>query len=500
MIGISEAEKEQRCLQIKRTVASEALQNQQPSLWTFPDPNAEAPPADPKAAAKGAPPPEQPADALEVADDPETGGLFLSHVWGEPEWWTELFGSTQFKVTKHQQVSSALQCASSHHPSRPELIPPQKETRVWVDRTSLPDPVVPFDHPFEELTLGTYAMPVKDLKNMFPKPEYHIDAEGYTMVRIPDGGFRFEATMNLRKWDEIGRPLERTTPMPVEWDIPPGVYHVRSAKVIPEDRVSPSEAGEKTEFKPFREHLRKWCANLRLRDEVWVEFTLGSIRAECMLLAETMLALHGGLLAVVTWNYFDRLWPFVEWTVYSARRGPDRIQLAADHFTGAALVEYHRAIRRLSVDKAGVRDTRDRELLLGMLRRIFKCDTTLTTDGFVKPDPRKLTEANKVPITDYSAVERYARVTAIAVFAHEACEVANRKPTAGDEFGWAALAGELGSLALEAALKKWKPLDWDELAATKQQEKAERYDLLVEDWWTGKMLPVLEEERKLAMR
>lgn len=255
------------------------------------------------------------------------------------------------------------------------------------------------------------------------------------------------------------------------------------------------------EFRPFAEHLRKWSASLRLRDEVWVEFSLGSIRAEVMLLSETMLALHSGLLAVVTWNYFDRLWPFVEWTVYCARRGPNRIQLASDHFVGPAIVEYQRAIRRLSVDKAGCRDPRDRPLLLGMLKRIFKCETRWETDGFAKPLDGSLTEPNRVAITDYSAVERYARATAIAVFAHEAADVANRTKAAGDEFGWAALAGELGLLDLQAALAKMKPLDWEELAQTKPPEDHDAvYDALVDDWWLGKVLPVLEDERKLAMR
>merc|ERR1719359_2086582 len=307
--------------------------------------------------------------------------------------------------------------------------------------------------------------------------------------------------MNLRKWDDVGRPLAKTTPHPVAWQMPPGRYHVRSAKVIPEDRVSPDEASRKAEFRPFVEQMRTWSAQLRLRDEVWIEFTLGSIRAECMLLAETMLALHGGLLAQVNWNYFDRLWPFVEWTVYCARRGPNRVQLASDHFVGAAVVEYHRALRRLSVEKMGCRDPRDRELLLGMLKRLFKCDTKLQTESYKKPAAgQQAMEANKVLKTDYSAVERYARATAIAVFAHEAANVATRRPTAGDEFGWAALAGELGLIDLEAALKKCKPFDWDELAATNPADERDAcFDALVEDWWHGKVLPVLEDERKLAM-
>lgn len=265
--------------------------------------------------------------------------------------------------------------------------------------------------------------------------------------------------------------------------------------------MSPQAAAQKVQFRPFAEQLRTWSNELRLTDEVWVEFTLGSIRAECMMLNETMLALHDGLLAAVTWNYFDRLWPFVEWTVYCARRGPNRVQLATDHFVGAALVEYQRAIRRLSVENAGYRDVRDRDLLLGMLKRIFKCDTRSETECFTKPKDGRLIEPIKAAITDYSAVERYARATAIAVFAHEAADVANRKPGAGDESGWAALAGELGLIDLEAALKKCKPFDWDELAALRPvEERADAFDDLVEEWWTGIVLPVLEDERQLAVR
>ncbi|CAL1152396.1 unnamed protein product [Cladocopium goreaui] len=53
---------------------------------------------------------------------------------------------------------------------------------------------------------------------------------------------------------------------------------------------------------PLTEQLRRWCARLALREEVWLEFTLGSLRAECLLLADTMLVrmtMHAGLVAVV---------------------------------------------------------------------------------------------------------------------------------------------------------------------------------------------------------
>lgn len=497
---MSRSEEERRSLQLIRTVTSEALQASANDLWIYPDPNAEPPPPPDPKAAKGAPPPdEDDAGPLKAENDPDGGGLFLSHVWEEPNCWSSVFGAGSFKVSKHLQVCASLQRAADH---RKDLFRPGQEPRVWVDCASLPDPVVPYDHPLEELTLGTYAMPVQDLKAMLPKVEGSINAGGYTILHLEEG-HRFEGTMNLREWDDNGRPLEATTQQTVEWEIPPGWYHVRSAFVIAEDRVSPAEAQSKEHFRPVTEQMRAWCKKLKLRDEVWVEFTLGSIRAECLLLAEPMLALHGGLLAVVTWNYFDRLWPFVEWTVFCARRGPARVHLAADHFAGPAIVEYHRAIRRISVNNMGCRDPRDRELLLGMIKRLFKCDTTERTMSYDKPADGSLQrECIRESVTDYSAVERYARATAIAVFAHEAAPVASRSPGAGDEAGWAALAGELGLMQLQQALKKCKPYDWEKAAeASKPEEKREAgFEDLMEAWWTEQVLPVLEEERRRAMR
>eukprot|EP00913_Durusdinium_trenchii_P028600 g26823.t1 len=55
---------------------------------------------------------------------------------------------------------------------------------------------------------------------------------------------------------------------------------------------------------PLTEQLRRWCTRLALREEVWLEFTLGSLRAECLLLADTMLTMHAGFVAVVdAWSH-----------------------------------------------------------------------------------------------------------------------------------------------------------------------------------------------------
>merc|ERR1712232_461861 len=268
-----------------------------------------------------------------------------------------------------------------------------------------------------------------------------------------------------------------------------------------------------------------------------------------LLLTESMLAMQGGLVAVVTWNYFDRLWPLVEWSVFCAHRGPDRIQLAADALARNTLVEYYRAIRRVSVTDAGCRDKRDRELLLGLIERVFQStraqDVTL---GFSMPQPcefcannrssncqgcqnkhRKKAAAARTPAftikstlmvndrpvqlrditvpererhVDYSAVERYVRATAIAVFAREAAMTASGERSYDDEGGWSALCKELGLLELHAALTKCKPFDWFERISNQglEGDLAEATYLdTVDSWWRNLVLPALEYERQLAV-
>jgi len=216
-----------------------------------------------------------------------------------------------------------------------------------------------------------------------------------------------------------------------------------------------------------------------------------------------MIKLHGGLVPVFTWNYFDRLWPLCEWAMFCAHRGPQNISLAADAFSAAANVEYHRAIRRVSVLAAECRDWRDRELVLAMLETTFACDCTVETQNFRKPAPGILT----VPLTDrvvnFAPLERYLRATAIACFARDAAHVHSCKAGYDDEAGFVALAAELGLSELHAALKQSKPYYWAEEAAKCGRSAGGEegaYNMLVEDWWNALVLPVLEDERRLCVR
>eukprot|EP00927_Polykrikos_kofoidii_P028715 TRINITY_DN24997_c0_g1_i1.p1 TRINITY_DN24997_c0_g1~~TRINITY_DN24997_c0_g1_i1.p1 ORF type:complete len:607 (+),score=81.36 TRINITY_DN24997_c0_g1_i1:75-1823(+) len=482
---------------------------------------------------------------LKAEGDPGAGALFLSHAWDGPPGFDDYFGGGQvFADVKQIQASVAVEEAVRRG------LHQQPEPRVWVDRVSLPSPVSPTDHPLEQTVFGPYRLPVREIKAIFER----VDGpnRGYTVLCVKDKeGHNFEGVMNMRTFDGNGRPSKDTSPCEVTWRIAAGWYHVSTAQVIPEDKVSLEFAESKRPFAPRAEQLRRWCTELGLRDEVWVEMTLGSLRCEYMLLAEPMLVLHSGFVALLTWNYFDRLWPLVEWAVFCAHHGAERVQLAATALAGPVLVEYYRAITRVSFVDACCRDPRDRQLLLQLIERIFVCKAETETLGYsVPPVPSCITckckacvcwtkdplekyhaqaaarvpaftamstlslgdrsvELGKVPlpvrdkVVDYSRAERFVRVTAIAVFAREAAMAASGRRGYDDEGGWMNLAMDLKLNDLHDALKGFKPYDC--FRFVQQQEglhgpEAEvSYLQKVEDWWTQRVLPVLAKERRRAV-
>eukprot|EP00930_Biecheleria_cincta_P069830 TRINITY_DN5751_c1_g1_i1.p1 TRINITY_DN5751_c1_g1~~TRINITY_DN5751_c1_g1_i1.p1 ORF type:complete len:568 (-),score=85.06 TRINITY_DN5751_c1_g1_i1:289-1887(-) len=498
-----------RCRELIRTVrafASEEnvdegppAENVRPSLadageglWLPPpDPNAETP--DDIVGATEKP---------EAAADPEAGGLFLSHVWDEPEGWAEHFGPTEeseglsYAAAKQAQVASSLREAE-----RRQFPRPWAPTRVWVDFASLPEPVTQADHPLEQTVFGPYRLPIRELKSFVPRQPHAQEQVAYTLLHLPEG-HSFEGVMKKTEYDDQRRPLQNSPTEEVSWSIPAGWHFIRSCRAIPEGPIPPWETEQKPEYRPLTEQLRTWCTRLALRNEAWVEFTLGSLRSECLLLADTMLTLHCGMVAVAPWNYFDRLWPLWEWAVYCARCGPHRIQLACDSFTQGTLEKYHQAIRKVSVLNAGCRDERDRTLLLDALEALFNCKIIDETVGYERP-AGECTHVVKKRVVDFSAVERFVQITAIAIFAREAALVASREHGVKDEAGWVLLAKELGFTNLHKALKLCKPWFWTEPLRNEGSEEEQidlEYRTLVEQWWEDHVLPEVELERQLALK
>jgi len=516
-------------------LAETALESAGPELWRYPEePDKVADKAADKApevgnktkaaekggAAAGGVVAGDPSDRppLEAKADPQAGALLMSHAWDAPDNWSKYFKAQLFADAKQIQVATGL-----HHAKKRGLAPEGRQMRVWVDCASLPDAVDQVDHPLEKIEYGPFLLPVRELKRLVaPVPGEALAV--FTELRL-DESMKYDSTMEIRTFDNQGRPSKEAETRQVQWEILPGWWQVRSARVVSAYRLSPEGAAAMDQFLPSMEQLQQWCVRLGLKDEIWVEFTIGTLRTESLNLTDTMIGLHGGMLAVVSWNYFDRLWPLCEWAIFCNRVGPGRVQLAADCFTGAALVEFHRVVRRLSITGAACRDERDRRLLLAFLEREFNCGFEHTTQCFRKPAPGVLTAAVTERVVDFAPLERYIRATAIAVFAREAALFGSRRLTYDDESGWTELANTLKLRELHGVLKKSKPWDWyedakrqvqrdppaapvadaeqdpeltAELAVAEAEETA--YKERVEAWWNGLVLPVLEDERRKAVK
>ncbi|CAE8616614.1 unnamed protein product, partial [Polarella glacialis] len=134
--------------------------------------------------------------------------------------------------------------------------------------------------------------------------------------------------------------------------------------------------------------------------------------------------------------------------------------------------------------------------------KLFDCPVTDETMSFQKPSAGECHAALKERKVDFSAVERYVRATAVAVFARQAALAGSRLLGQDDECGWVAMAEELGFEELHSALKKCKPWDWNEAAKTQGEAELqeEAYAATVEAWFLEDVLPELETERRLALR
>mmetsp|Transcript_34651 Transcript_34651/g.79335 ORF Transcript_34651/g.79335 Transcript_34651/m.79335 type:complete len:598 (-) Transcript_34651:38-1831(-) len=508
-----------------------------------------------KAAAKGKAAPKKGGKKEEVVEEvkPEGlvaepdrpgGGLFFSHTWHAPQDWESHFSLQPYMNAKMAQATSAVSRALSRGLVQGEV------PRVWLDLVSLPPAVAPADHPLEQTTFGPCVLPLMELKKMVELAE--PTSEWFSILRL-DQGYSYQGQLRFRSYDAKGRPIVNTTPFEAEWSLAPGHYYVKTARVLstvpvallrqvmkkgwlPEDLVehqlsplefqeemqrrlealedmklvqqglTPDEAAGKEAFKGKGELLRAWYQKLRLTEEVWLEVTFGSVRSLCLLYAETQLASHAVMVAITTWNYFDRLWPVCEWAMFCCRRGPDAVQVGVDLWIGHTLVEFHRALRRLSVSAARCRDARDRDLLYGLLASMFRC-TAAKAVTFKKEKEDQLTRAVHELALDFAPVERYIRCTAIAIFAKETALASKCQLGIPDEHGWGALAVEFGLQDLNSALKLCKTWDWlnasraaasDRSAGEMASAIEEGYLERVQSWWSRSVLPVLEDERKLA--
>lgn len=441
----------------------------------------------------------------------EAGGksVHVSHAWDEPASWSKWFGAQAYVEVKQLQVTEAMRGLAQWMKLQSEGgdDPP---FRVWVDHSCLPQAIkdsdqvpVSSDHDF-----GPFKIQVKALKAILPTSQ---DAgRFYSMLTIPAEGFQYNGVLQNVQSDDPGQATGEDEAELVEWSLLPGQYFFTAAQRLSHaDGDSPDSIRVSDHVRPGQGDLLCWCTDQALDDEAWIRIGLASVRGACSVLFDSMLTLHSYLVPVVTWNYFGRLWPLVEWAIFCSRVGVDKVHLAADFFTKPALVEFHRALSSLSIEGAECHNPSDRRWLLSFLEREFTCTSKYVTPCFQKVTKGVLM-AVKERTVDFEPLERYIRATAVAIFARQAARTASRRLKCDDESGWIGLADSLGLSELHGALKRCKCWEWHQVAQSdagvSQPEGSLAaavelaYQARVEAWWADFILPVLEDERRRALR
>lgn len=448
-------------------------------------------------------------DKTSLSTPGKDGEIFLSHIWEPPENWERFFPSSTYEAVKKLQVDSTTKRLAKR---RLQSSSKFRELRLWVDRASVPSEVHPEDHPLfktsfgeeglSKSTLKPYRMPTKELKQILFKEDTKI----YSTVRKeePHG---FEGILRIRERDIFGTPKTNPTDVSVKWEIPPGQYTVQKVCVTEQDGVPHMDYSV---YQIVRDGpLKKWLFGNKLRDDIWLEVTFGSCRCENLKMVETILALNELYVAVMPWNYFDRLWALYEWSIFCVVHGLGRMHLAVDIFlqgsagdTSSQHLEYRRMLRRLSVVNAKCQDKRDADFLWQKIQYFFQCDAIIDTTYKV-PMGDVLTGdvlLRKTRMVDFSKFERYVRAGTIAAFAREmALTKANspeKEKTEDSYMPWMDLAKEFGFTDLFNALKKWRPY---KMCRTCGEDEA-RYVREVEEWFASEVLPVMDDEAALAVR
>merc|ERR1711924_510856 len=100
--------------------------------------------------------------------------------------------------------------------------------------------------------------------------------------------------------------------------------------------------------------VRQWLQGLSILSEhLWLEFTLGSVRAESLFLMDEILWKHPRLTVILSWDHFARLWPLYEWATFLLEHSPVNVELSCSLTAPLSTIPLHldRA-RRLSIDAA----------------------------------------------------------------------------------------------------------------------------------------------------
>eukprot|EP00931_Biecheleriopsis_adriatica_P040261 TRINITY_DN23061_c0_g1_i2.p1 TRINITY_DN23061_c0_g1~~TRINITY_DN23061_c0_g1_i2.p1 ORF type:complete len:676 (+),score=151.05 TRINITY_DN23061_c0_g1_i2:46-2073(+) len=203
----------------------------------------------------------------------------------------------------------------------------------------------------------------------------------------------------------------------------------------------------------------------------------------CVSLIEEFLHRCDGMVVLLTWQYFEKLWCMYEWASFLVYHEPQDIHICADAFYRPATVSlYIESIKSFAVNSAKCEDERDRRMLQNKVNQYY---------------------------TSIEDFELFARCTAIALVAASTCRRSSRGQQHYEtEFlPWVKLAEELGFTQVAEALLKARPQEWRRTAmqssffgGLESRSWQQRFTALQDEWFYAEVVPVLEVFKARAVK
>jgi len=217
-----------------------------------------------------------------------------------------------------------------------------------------------------------------------------------------------------------------------------------------------------------------------------------SLKDLCISMIEEFLDRCDGMVVLLTWEYFQRLWCVYEWAAFLVRHPLENLTICMETFLRPSSRQLHiEAIRNLTVDNCKCSRELDRTLLKQKVAQYYT------------------SEAN---------FETLARCSAIALIVRALCRSASRSMHTWEEevVPFLNLARDLGLVDLAEALESADPWRWrmtsQKIACsdvcvsntrgsiTEVKEWQPLFNYSIDCWFDDRVAPVLQRTKRAAVR